>query len=71
MAKFDFGSRKGPIPPFGLSLLSQKLVKGNERVRNTPLPGPSPPQTLQDGHFINPAKPAHVTGAVMEPSLAV
>lgn len=56
-----FGSRKGPIPPFGLSLLSQKLVKGN--IRNTLLAGPSP-QTLQDGHFINPAKPARVTGAV-------
>lgn len=44
---------------FGLSLFSQKLVKGN--IRNTLLPGH---QTLQDGHFINPAKPAGVTGAV-------
>lgn len=65
MARFGFGSRKGLIPPdpLGLSLLSQKLVKRNERIRNTPLPV-SPPQTLQAGHFVNPAKPALATGAV-------
>lgn len=36
-----------------------------------PLPGPSPPQTRQAGHLINPAKPAHVTGAGTEQSLAI
>lgn len=71
MAKFDFGSGTGPTPPdaFGSSP-SRKLVKGNKSVRNAPLPGPSPPHTRQAGHLINPAKPAHVTGAVRE-SLAI
>lgn len=39
-------------------------------MRTAPLPHPSPPQTPQARHFINPAKPAHMSSGTEQRQLS-